>query len=67
MIGHKMKAVAEYVAANPGCTKLEAGRAVWTGHPNAGMSYLYGPVDRAIKAGLVKAERLSNRYALTIA
>lgn len=65
-IGHKMEAVEWFVRKNPGCTKLDAGRYAW-GRPGAegNMGFLYNPVDRAIRAGLIKAEWMGNRYSLT--
>ncbi len=66
-VGPKMQAVVEYVAANPGCTKLEAGQVAWGSSQRLRMGYLYGPVNRAIEAGLIEAERDGGRYRLTVA
>lgn len=50
-IGGRMMAVADYVAANPGVCKAEAARGIGqTSHSYGGG---WGPVDRAIRAGLV--------------
>lgn len=49
-----MYGVASYVAANPGCPKLHAAEYVG---PNGSRRYGYRTVDRAIKAGLIRAER----------
>ncbi len=65
-IGSKMKAAVEYVEKNPGCSKLEAGVAAG-GTFGGNMRFVYGPVDRAIAAGLIVAERKGNRYALKVA
>ncbi len=67
-IGPKMQAVVDYVAAHPGASKLEAGQAAWGSSRRLRMSRLYGPVNRAIAAGLIEAERLKgSRYSLTVA
>ena len=66
MPGPKMLAVECYVADHPGCTKLAAGRAAWSSGFEGNMGYLYGPVNRAIKAGLVRAEFDGHKYSLTI-
>ncbi len=66
-IGPKMRAVVEYVKANPGATKLAAGEAAWGSSRRLRMGRLYGPVNRAIEAGLIDAERAGNRYSLTVA
>lgn len=53
-IGHKMLVVTSYVSDHPGCCKLDAGKYQW--HNMYGnMLYLYGPVNRAIKAGLIES------------
>ena len=64
MTGNKMKAAVEFVRNNPGCTKLAPAEAVG---PNGSRRYGYATVDRCIRAGLIVAERLNNRYALTVA
>ncbi len=61
-----MKVVVDYVAANPGCTKLDAGLAAG-GHFGGNMAYVYGPVNRAIEAGLSDAEKRNGRYSLEVA
>lgn len=65
-IGRKMQAVADYVRENPGCTKIDAGMAAWDSWKSANMGYIYGPVNRAISAGLIRAEWAKNKYRLTI-
>lgn len=58
-----MLAVAAFVAENPGCCKTEAAHGIGQMNHNYGQGF--GPVDRAIRAGLVKAVRVRvNRYAL---
>jgi hypothetical protein len=61
-IGPMMRAVAEYVSAVPGCSKRGATIAV-----GAYYNHYYGfdgPVDRAIRAGLIIADIAPNRYRL---
>jgi len=66
-IGPVMQAVVNYVRANPGGTKIDAARATW-GDRKGLSNYGYRPVDRAIKRGLVRAERQSSgRYQLFVA
>lgn len=68
-IGPQMARAIEYVREHPGCTK----RAVAvTLHPAAAngnsMKCGYNPVNRAIRAGHIKAERVSRvLYRLTLA
>lgn len=63
-MGPKMKIVVDYVRRNPGCSKLEAGRAQW-GWRLGCMRYVYDPVNRAINAGHITAIRTrSGRYKL---
>lgn len=62
-IGSKMTAAAEFVAANPGCTKMAAADAIG---PNGSRRYGYSAVDRAIRAGLVTASQNARGYALTV-
>lgn len=60
-----MRVVIEYVAANPGCTKLDAGRAHWCkGEGN--MAYLYGPVNRCINSDYVLAIYRGGKYSLEV-
>jgi hypothetical protein len=69
-IGPKMRAVVDFVRRNPGCTKLAAAKWAWglVGVRALRMSYMYGPVDRAIAAGLIVAERTKGgAYALRVA
>lgn len=62
-IGPKMQAVADFVADNPGCCKADAawGAGLYL-HPYFGR---WGPIERAIAAGLITAENVYwNRYRL---
>lgn len=64
-IGPRMQQVADYVRNHPGCPKLWPARAV--APYGRGLAYGYASVNRAIKAGLIKAEVLPNgRYRLTV-
>jgi hypothetical protein len=60
-IGPQMAVVAEYVGDNPGCCKADA---AWA----AGLymkTFIWGPIGRAISAGLITAEYSHrNRYRL---
>jgi hypothetical protein len=62
----KIKAVVEFVRANPGCTKKTASEAV-----AKQASYGYRFVQEAISLGLIKSERALNvvgrPYALSVA
>ena len=60
-IGAKMAAAAAYVAAHPGCTKMAAAAEIG---PNGSLAFGYRAVDRAISAGLIRAESSSRRYFL---
>lgn len=60
--GPKMLAVTGYVLANPGCTKIAAGLYAWGNKGSGNMAFVYGPVNRAIKAGLITAERTSSGW-----
>ena len=65
-IGPQMQLAIDYVAAHPGCSKVEVARHVLpaVGYNNA---YAYGPIDRAIKAGLIVAGRgRGNAYSLRV-
>jgi hypothetical protein len=58
-----MLEVAAFVAENPGCSKTEAAHGIGMANHNYGQGW--GPVDRAIRAGLVEAVRVhATRYAL---
>lgn len=64
-IGPRMLDVVRFVANHQGCAKLPAAEYVG---PNRSRQFGYRTVDRAIRAGLVQAERLANRtYRLTVA
>jgi hypothetical protein len=62
--GPRMQAAADFVAAHPGCAKIDAARHV-APHGTA-LAYGYRSVDRAIAAGLVTAAGDGRRYALTL-
>lgn len=63
-IGHKMQRVIDFVRENPGCCKMAAGVYAWNSWKICSMRYLYGPVNRAVKNGLIRATWIGNRYAL---
>jgi hypothetical protein len=59
--GRRMRAVVEFVAANPGCSKSDAGREGGTGAARQ------GSVERVITHGYVAAERQpGGRYQLQV-
>ena len=65
-VGPQMQRAVEIVAANPGCHKILVARQI-TPCPVAEGNWAYGynPINRAIKAGLIRAEQGSDgRYAL---
>jgi hypothetical protein len=54
-IGPMMQAVQDYVARHPGCSKLEVARYAVARNPYArDMGAIYGPVNRALDAGLIE-------------
>lgn len=56
-IGRQMAAVAAFVASNPGCVKRRAANHVNPcPYPDRAEVYGYAPVDRAIRAGLIRCE-----------
>jgi hypothetical protein len=57
-IGPAMTLAAQYVARHPGCAILPVAEYVG---PNGSRQYGYRTVHRAIEAGLIRAERDSNR------
>lgn len=60
----RMFEAVEYVRSNPGCPKLHVAEHVG---PHGSRKFGYQTVDRAIKAGLIEAERLpSGTYRLTV-
>lgn len=65
-IGSQMRAAVSFVAANPGCAILPVAKALHIGARTGRNNALgYNPVHRAIKAGLIRAERgVGQRYAL---
>lgn len=53
-IGPKMSAVVWYVGRNPGCSKLDVALGAVQNTPGSrDMGAIYGPVDRALAAGLI--------------
>lgn len=61
-IGPQMQAVVSYVSRNPGCSKLAAALGAVQDKPGSrNMGYLYGPVNRALAAGLVVHKRGARR------
>lgn len=59
-VGRQMRRAIEYVQQHPGCTKLAVAEELSPHHP----TYGYEPVNRAIEAGLIRAEHRVNHYAL---
>lgn len=66
-IGPQMSRAVAIVAANPGCTKRFVAERI-TPHPIPSKNWAlgYDPVNRAIKAGLIKATYSAGRYSLTV-
>ena len=66
-IGPQMRRAIDYVAAHPGCSKLAVARYTLpyaVGYNNA---WAYGPVNRAIAAGLIIAgQGRGNAYSLRV-
>lgn len=61
-IGPRMAEAAAYVTRNPGCAILPVAKYVG---PHGSIACGYATVHRAIRAGLIDAERLpSGRYVL---
>ena len=69
-VGPKMRLVAEYVAANPGCPKIGPARyaSPYPGQPanRCGLQFGYRAVDRAMAAGLVAGQLAGARYSLRL-
>ena len=64
-IGPKMKLVAAYVAARPGCSMRAAAHYVSPcREPTKNESYGYNTCHRALCAGIVRAEVRNGRYFL---
>ena len=65
-IGPKMTMVAWYVWRHPGCVKYHAAEFAAPGADKGspGIGFGYASVNRAVSAGLVRAERKGTRYAL---
>lgn len=69
VIGRQMRRAVEIVRNNPGCTKMfVAQRITRCPVPSSNWAYGYSPVDRAIKAGLLRATmgRTRNSYSLQV-
>jgi hypothetical protein len=64
-IGPQMQRVIEIVRSNPGCSKKFVAERI-SPHPVPEKNWAlgYAPVNRAIAAGLVAAERKGNTYNL---
>ncbi len=57
-IGHQMQSAVAFVTANPGCAILPVAKHLHVGARRGTNNALgYNPVHRAIKAGLIRAER----------
>ena len=54
VIGAAMRAAIEYVAQHPGCSKLAVARHLLPRAIGSNNAYAYGPVNRALKAGLIR-------------
>jgi len=66
-IGPQMQLAIDYVAAHPGCAKVDVARSImpWAVGKNNG--FAYGPVNRAIAAGLIIAgQGRGNAYSLRV-
>ena len=66
-IGPQMRRAVAYVAAHPGCAKVDVARSImpWAVGKNNG--FAYGPVNRAIAAGLIIAGHgRGNAYSLRV-
>lgn len=61
-IGRQMARAIDYVRLHQGCTKLAVASVLNPRHP----PYGYDPVNRAIEAGLIRAEHHVNHYALYV-
>jgi len=67
-IGPQMSRAVAIVAANPGCSKRFVAMRI-SPHPIPSRNWALGyePVNRAIRAGLIKATYSDGRYSLTVA
>lgn len=61
-VGPRMEQAAAYVRMYPGCPMLHAAR--YCAPHRAALSYGYRTVHRAVHAGMIRAERVGNRYWL---
>ena len=65
VIGGQMARAAAIVASNPGCSKLTVASVLLPHCIGKNNAMAYGPVNRAIKAGLIVAKAgKGNAYAL---
>lgn len=66
--GRQMLRAASIVASNPGCSKIDVARRI-SPHPIPSKNWALGyePVNRAIRAGLIRCERDGNAYRLYVA
>ena len=66
-IGPQMRRAINYVAAHPGCSKVELARHVLPHAVGYNNAWAYGPVNRAIAAGLIIAgQGRGNAYSLRV-
>ena len=66
-IGPQMRRAIDYVAAHPGCSKIDVARHVLPWAVGSNNAYAYGPINRAISAGLVAAGKgRGNTYSLRV-
>ena len=66
-IGPQMRRAVAYVAAHPGCSKIDVARYTLPHAVGYNNAYAYGPIDRAIKAGLIIAgQGRGNAYSLRV-
>lgn len=64
-IGPQMASAVDYVSNHPGCCKWDVARYTNPRACRRNNAIAYGPVNRAIEAGLIAARRgKGNRYAL---
>lgn len=64
-IGRQMARAAALVASTPGCPKISVARQISPCPvPSGNWSYGYEPINRAIRAGLIRAEWSGRAYRL---
>lgn len=66
-IGPSMQAAVWHVQHNPGCTKMFVATRI-SPHPQPSRNWAlgYDPINRAIRAGLLRAKRGARGYALYV-